>query len=66
MANELLKYNLLKLTTTAELVEAEERIGKRKARELFESGRLKTPEVGTFSRKGRDRAVRSCRIFCGY
>lgn len=41
--------NKLGITTTAELADAEERIGKRKARELFDGGMIGSVEVGTFA-----------------
>ena len=41
--------NKLGLVNSADLAREEERITKKKALELFESGRLDTPEAGTFS-----------------
>ncbi len=41
--------NKLGITTSAELADAEERIGKRKARELFDGGMIGSVEVGTFA-----------------
>ena len=41
--------NKLGLTSSAELAREEERISKKKARELFENGVLDTLEAGTFS-----------------
>lgn len=41
--------NKLGITTSAELADAEERIGKRKARELFDGGIIGSVEVGTFA-----------------
>ena len=41
--------NKLGITSSPELVEAEERISKKKAAELFENGVLDTLEVGTFA-----------------
>lgn len=40
--------NKLGITSSAELAEAEERIGKKKAAEMFESGFLDRQEAGTF------------------
>lgn len=41
--------NKLGITTSAELADAEERISKRKARELFDGGMIGSVEVGTFA-----------------
>ena len=41
--------NKLGITSSPELAEAEERISKKKALELFENGILDTLEAGTFS-----------------
>ena len=41
--------NKLGITSSPELAEAEERISKKKALELFENGILDTLETGTFS-----------------
>ena len=41
--------NKLGITTSAELAAAEERISKRKARELFDGGMIGSVEVGTFA-----------------
>ncbi len=41
--------NKLGITTSAELADAEERISKRKARELFDGGVIGSVEVGTFA-----------------
>ena len=47
--NKLALKNKLGITSSPELAEAEERISKKKAAELFENGVLDTLEVGTFA-----------------
>ena len=47
--NKMALENKLGITSSPELVEAEERISKKKAAELFENGVLDTLEVGTFA-----------------